>query len=689
MIKKSLCMEYANTVLSLCSNHNLKRKVIKIVLYTVISSALWSSVSLAESYINQSETKNKIESSLIALSTARDIYANAQKLADRGEWRKLNAIKHGLTNYPLYPYLEYAELVAKMSVPRRGEISRFLEAHEQTVLGYRLRSKWLEYLAQKSQWTNYIKYYAPEEASVSRQCEYLEALYNRNNRKAAFEGGIALWTVGHSQPHQCNKLFRILMRHEKITDIHAWKRFNLALLNHNYSLARYVKQFMTGAQTKDLAEAFMKIKRNPKYLLSGVNEAINRKDAIPLIAHSLSHLANRNPTTAIDFWSNWEHRESVGPTETHEFISRVVKSFVKSDKTQHADRVLIRYKDLINTEFEGILIEWRIRHALSEQNWTDVQGWIEKLPIESKKKSVWRYWRIRSLENNGVFNRQETYRLKTELSKERDFYGFISSDSLNQDYNFNHIPVPKDEVTLKEISSNLALQRARELNFHGKKVDANREWNSGTRDFTREQWMAVAQLAHNWGWHSRAIIAMASAKYWDDLQIRFPLAFYESIDAAAKKAQVQSHLLYAIARQESAFEIHARSKVGALGLLQIMPRTARSTARNSQIPYENSRQLTDINTNLLIGSSYFRSLLERFDENKILALASYNAGPERVKQWLSRTKGKLTYDLWIELIPYSETRGYVKSALMYSTIYSEKLGLQKPMLEPYEIELLL
>ena len=135
--------------------------------------------------------------------------------------------------------------------------------------------------------------------------------------------------------------------------------------------------------------------------------------------------------------------------------------------------------------------------------------------------------------------------------------------------------------------------------------------------------------------------------------------------------------------------MHAVSRAGAAGLLQIMPQTAKSTAMSLNIPYKNSRQLFEIEKNLLIGSSYFKSLLERYDNNRILALASYNAGPDRVSTWLSRSSGKLTFDLWIELIPFRETRSYVKSVLMYSAIYSHKIGSQRRMLEPNEIELLL
>ena len=665
-----------------------KNKIVKVILLYILLFAGLNSFAFAN-MSSLSEIPKKINYDESSLSSYRAIYSKAQKLADRGNWRKLQLIKRSLEGYPLYPYLDYKELLEKMSIPNRGKISNFLATHKNSVLAYRLRSKWLDYLARRSQWNNYLKYYAPEEASISRQCQYFEALYHRQRQEEALNGGIALWTVGHSQPRQCDPLFRILIRHKAITTDHAWERFNHSVREHNYSLATYANRFITDAKTKELTESFLKFKQNPNYLHSAINILMSDKKSALLVAYTLGNLANHNPIKAHDLWFNWDHRVLVANKDSHEFISKLVKSFIKNDAIESADRVLNEYAELINNDFNGNLIEWRIRHALKERNWTDVKQWIGKLPQSMQKKSIWLYWQIQSLKNDNNSDRGDVHKLKMQLAKERDFYGFVISDRLRQEYNLNNKPAPINKAIWGQVRTIDALKRARELHFHGNKVEATREWNSGTRDFDRAQWIAAAQLAHEWNWHSRAIMALASAKYWDDLDIRFPLAFEPSIKSVSINSGVQPNLLFAIARQESAFELHALSKAGAVGLLQIMSRTAKSMARSLNIPYKNSRQLLEIEKNLLIGSGYLKSLLERFNENRILALASYNAGPERVTQWLSKTKGKLTYDLWIELIPFRETRSYVKSALMYSAIYSEKLGLQKPMLEPYEIELLL
>jgi len=219
------------------------------------------------------------------------------------------------------------------------------------------------------------------------------------------------------------------------------------------------------------------------------------------------------------------------------------------------------------------------------------------------------------------------------------------------------------------------------LFFHRDIVDANREWLQATGSFAYEDWLAAAIITSQWQWYDKAIASLGRAKYWDDIEIRFPLAYSEVIERTAEKTQLPNYLLLALARQESAFNPLATSSAGAMGLMQLMPATAKGTARKHKIPYRNKRQLHSPEINVPIAGQYYRGLLDRYNNNRILASAAYNAGPRRVDQWLDKSDGKLPFDIWIELIPYAETRSYVRNILMYSIIYSRKIGLTPPMLQ--------
>jgi len=173
---------------------------------------------------------------------------------------------------------------------------------------------------------------------------------------------------------------------------------------------------------------------------------------------------------------------------------------------------------------------------------------------------------------------------------------------------------------------------------------------------------------------------LGQAKYWDDVEIRFPIKHLKTIEKNAKKRDLTAPLVLALVRQESAFNTTATSPAGAMGLMQLMPATAKQAARHHNIAYRERSQLYQPKTNIAIASAYYSDLLKRFKGNRILASAAYNAGPHRVDQWLKRSAGQLPFDVWMEIIPYNETRAYVRNILMYSVIYSRKMGTTPPML---------
>jgi soluble lytic murein transglycosylase len=543
----------------------------------------------------------------------------------------------------------------------------------------------LEYLAKRNYWTTFIEFYSRNEASTKHQCQYEYARFNRLQGEAqqqALESALTLWNVGESQPKECDRLFSLLVTEKKITEPVAWQRFNKALLNHQYVLARYLQRYLKSNQYKTLAKHYYEVDRNPQLVsdFSGFN--LHSDEELRIIEHGLVHLARKNSHATLKAWSHYQ--------QTHEFIhaarSKIVSAIIKGLYQQKfstiADAYFVDHLQLLNETTQGTLTEWRIRQALQQRDWLAVQLWIERLPKAKREATVWRYWAIRSMEAEASTTEDPRLQEMTaSLAKERDFYGFLASEKLDKEYSLNHNPVLIDEDRINNIKVQPAMQRARELFFHRDALDANREWHQATSGFTYQDWLATAIIASQWQWHDKAIASLGQARYWDDIEIRFPLAYPEAIDSASSKTGIANYLLLALARQESAFNPIATSSAGAMGLMQLMPATAKGTARKYKIPYRNKRQLHSPEINVPIASQYYLSLLERYNNNRILASAAYNAGPRRVDQWLSKSAGKLPYDIWIELIPYNETRSYVRNILMYSIIYSRKMGLTPPMLQ--------
>jgi soluble lytic murein transglycosylase len=217
------------------------------------------------------------------------------------------------------------------------------------------------------------------------------------------------------------------------------------------------------------------------------------------------------------------------------------------------------------------------------------------------------------------------------------------------------------------------LLRARELYFLDRQVDARREWFQALRLLNTQQIKQAAVLASSWKWHDSAIKTVARTPHRSDYSLRFPMPFKRQVFNYADAKQLDPSVIYGVIRRESLFDPLAKSEVGALGLMQLMPSTARRVARSLGLKIPRQSDILEIDNNINFGTQYFRSVLNRFDNNVSLAAAAYNAGPRNVKNWLPR-ENDMPADLWVETVPFKETRNYVQAVLAYATVFDKSLG---------------
>ena len=218
-----------------------------------------------------------------------------------------------------------------------------------------------------------------------------------------------------------------------------------------------------------------------------------------------------------------------------------------------------------------------------------------------------------------------------------------------------------------------AVVRARELLLVDQTTDARREWNLATRDFTQQQHQIAAVLAHQWQWYDYAIRTIAKGNYFDDLAIRFPTPFNDLVNKYSVKRKLEPAFVYGIIRRESAFNPQARSPVGARGLMQLMPATARQVSRKLKLKSPSRRDLYTPSFNINLGSTYISDMLKKYHGHRALASAAYNAGPHRVNKWLPE-ENELPADVWIDTIPFTETREYVRAILAYTALFEWKMN---------------
>ena len=600
------------------------------------------------------------------LDASRDGYSDAIEAIDRGQWTEYRQLRPGLDDYPLAVYLDYYQLNREMRKVRPADARRFISLSEDTPLPNRFLGTYLRQAGKDRRWQDFLAVKPDEPVSVDLKCYYFRAKLATGDTLAAWEGAERLWVHGKSQPKQCDPLFSAWLKAGQISDKAVWARLLKAFDARQRSLMTYVAR-KGSDQLKPWSDKLLSVYRQPSKLRSQKLPA-DQPYSADIATHGLAYLARYNPAKALEDWEYYRGRLRFDEAQRRqvEYAIALQSLFAKTEANLDWLPGALQRLD------EDKLVEIRLRWALAEQDWPALAANLPLLSEEARQKGAWRYWQARSYAQAGddVASRQ----LLEELAGERDYYGFLAADRLRRPYAFNYKPLVLQSAGTAPLHQLPAVQRIGELNFHREQRNAHSEWFKvlqDTQEPARQQ--ALAQLAAEQGWHRMAIDAASRAKAWDALDVRFPTPYEDTFQQYATLQQVPHTELMAIARRESAFFPEARSPVGARGLMQIMPATGQAVA--SKIGKAHNREeLYQVEHNILLGSAYYRQLLDRFNGNRIFALAAYNAGPHRVDRWRNTSGDQVPVDIWVETIPYRETRNYVQAVLSYNVVFQYRLG---------------
>jgi soluble lytic murein transglycosylase len=294
------------------------------------------------------------------------------------------------------------------------------------------------------------------------------------------------------------------------------------------------------------------------------------------------------------------------------------------------------------------------------------------MPAHLQEENEWQYWLSRAMEAEGQLT--DSLSLLEGLSDKSSYYGFLAADKLHREYRIEQENAASAEIDEERfLDENPHMLRARELFYLDRLVDAKREWFQALRYLDQDQIRQAATLASKWQWHDSAIRTVAKTEHRSDYSLRFPMPYKQEVLENAQARKLDPALIYGVMRRESLFDPLARSSVGALGLMQLMPSTARKVARSLGMKRPRKSDILRVENNIRFGSQYLRSVMNRFDNNVALAAAAYNAGPGNVRKWLPRDAA-MPADLWVETVPFNETRNYVQAVLAYSTVFDRSLG---------------
>lgn len=571
-----------------------------------------------------------------------------------------------LENYPLRIYLDYQRIRAGLKLDAGDaatEAERFLQQHANSYLGDKLHREYLNHLATQKQWAGLMRWYTPKHAGTVTRCRWTEARVRSGDTQVLSEVA-EIWLKPKSLPDECDSLFSLWKDSKFYTEHVVWQRFMLAMNASNIRLARYLAKF-TSESYQDYIDLAFQLKRAPEAIGDYARFARHTPEMQSVIVYGIRHLARQNPNDALKHWRRYEAQHMFDMHHISSAKTRIASRLISNGDTVLVEDMLKRSPSLRRPA----TIERLIRTQLKEQRWESIISTIALLPESKRNSERWRYWQLRAVEELGasVTNKYQ------ELAHSRSYYGFLAADKLGQPYRINAEPLHYSQDDYARVKNIPDFIRAKELWLSGYFSEAYSEWYYGLRPLSQDEILAAGALARDWAWHDRAINAMIAGKQWELIDLRFPLAFQEAFEQAAKDTRLHPELLFAVARQESAMSEGAVSPAGARGLMQLLPSTAKYTAKKLGIPHATD-DLFDPNHNITLGSRYLNELYQQFNGNRILATAAYNAGPHRVEQWVAKSSSQLPFDVWIETIPFKETRGYVQNVLTYSVIYSFVMG---------------
>lgn len=594
------------------------------------------------------------------LAEQRSTFLQAEKyLAEKNE-TAFATISASLVDYPLYPYLRYQWL--KDQLTNTDQIVAYLETYKDTRFAAPLRSKWLDYLAENERWNDYIRYYDIGEKSAD-DCQYQWALYQTGKQQQALTEAKRLWTSDTTMPKTCQPLFSALVNSGLLTPDLIWQRFELAVTNNHLATANAVLTLLKKPD-RDTADVWLKLHQKPQLIEENQFWQDKNEKTGRLFSHTVERLANADMDKAMLIWDS---QKSAFPMDAiiAQFVERKFGFALLSKKDS---RAYDRLSKIVLPDEE--VRAAKVRAALLEQNWQHVNNALAGLTFAERQEPKWQYWQARATQETGDKKQaQETY---TALAKDRSYYGFLAADSVNIPYQITDRPVQVEKEALEQLAGQPDFKACQELNLLNRDLEVRRQWQFAIKKLPKEKLLVAAKLAQQWHWDQLAITTLVKADYWDDMALRFPIAYLSEVQMSADKHNLDSAMIYGLMRQESMLDPNAESSAGAKGLMQLMPQTARTIAQTLKEPWQSDNDLFKPELNINYGSYYFKELLGRFGRHFAVAGAAYNAGPHRAKKWLPSIKA-VPADIWIETIPFKETRKYVSTVLSYAMIYQQRL----------------
>jgi soluble lytic murein transglycosylase len=590
-------------------------------------------------------------------------------------------------NHPLAMWPDYWELNLRIGELQQSEVDRFSARWSGTYVDDRLRNDWLLELGKRRDWTNFAVEYPRFRLNDDREVTCYALLTDQLAGKDVLDASRAAWFGQRDADDGCALLASTLTDAKLLTPADAWRKARISMDASRPRAARQAASLVSPAAAISIGDV---IDSPARYLIRSASGT--GRDAAELTTLALMRMAGNDPDAAAgllnDRWDRalpddlaaWAWAE-VGKQAALKLQLNAADSYLRA--AQHTAKLKI-----VSPDWTDEMLAWNVRAALRADNgkprWQQVVQAIDAMSPAEQRDSAWVYWKARALialapdsQNAESMRALAREQMSGIASGQLNFYAALAAENIGQPIYLPPRPLPLLPDERVAALRNPGFARALQLIGMGLRSEGVREWNYSLHGMGDRQLLAAAQLACDREVWDRCINTSERTRGEIDMEQRFPMPFRSDVTARASEIGLDPAYVYGLIRQESRFVMDARSNVGASGLMQIMPATARWTAKKIGLNYTNEL-IADRDTNLRLGMNYLKLVLDDMGSSQALAAAAYNAGPGRPRKW--RDGPSLEPAIWAENVPFPETRDYVKKVMSNATYYSVQLGMAVPSL---------
>lgn len=611
---------------------------------------------------------------------ARQNFQVAVKELRTGAGPRYEALRQDLEDYPLAIYLDAMVIEANLHYEPAISVLNFMRRANDSPLALRTLRSFVRHKVADRRWDIVIAVTEDQALTTELMCHRAHALLMKRDMPRALPLLKQVWIVGESQIKSCDPAFKAWFSATGPSDEIVWARALKAADARNSSLLRYLQRFSSEELKKSLEDLAV-VFRRPNRVMQKTRGSESRQRDIAYIG--VKRLARVNPGKAFDALGILKRRFTFSSAQEVEMQSLIVRHSLFAKSTAPRDWVA----EQLSTLGQDDLVEIYLRTTIETSDWVAFREAYEWLSSSKQSSDEWRYWRAIAGAPGEAERSQETL---NALATGRGFHAYLAADILGLPLTLG-LPMTlgmtdrdgdgdtdESSVEIPSVLGKKVAARVVELQTLGREWEARTEFRGALWD--PDAATILAEVAAGQGWHSWAIEAAAAAGAWDRVDLRFPMVFGDAFENAAEESGLPIEELLSVARRESALSKDAVSTVGARGLMQVMPSTARLTARKHNYRYSKSRLMRP-EYNAAIGALYYADLIDSYDGNRVLALAAYNAGPNRVRRW---REGDASVARWVDTIPFKETREYVRAVLAYNVIYRLLAGKEAELLRANE-----